>query len=107
MVTLIVLCGQISNEVWELAGSFSRFVGKSRNKPGVLDPGETGMWASEEGAAVEKDECPALICLFFAWVSGKYQDWPFLGTSDKMLVVFCRVFWLLVLRKVLEVESIQ
>lgn len=30
--------GQLSNKLWELAGSFSLFAGKSRNKPGVLEP---------------------------------------------------------------------
>lgn len=45
------------------------------------------------------------VPLGFAWLSGKHQDQSFAETSDKMLVVFCRVFWLLIPGKLLEAEK--
>lgn len=62
------------------------FAGKSRNEPGVWEPGDRGMSVSKEGGSVEKDVHPALICPFVAWILGKYQECPFIGTSDEVLV---------------------
>lgn len=44
------------------------------------------MSVSKEGGSVEKDVHPALICPFVAWILGKYQECPFIGTSDEVLV---------------------